>query len=407
MIAIVDYGVGNLFSLRLQPARPWGWSATVTGEAAEQLARRGPHHPARRGRLRRRHSQAAPTRAWFRCCRRRQSASPCWASAWGCSCSLTGAWNMVSTRGPGPGARRGGVPAGGPDGPDPEGAPHGLEQPAHLAGTTPLFRYCAGRGVTSTMSTASTPTQLRRRAPWPPPSTATWPSPAWCARATSAAPSSTRKRAGDAGLSASCGPLRNCKEDACMKIFPAIDLRGGQAVRLYQGDYDQMTVYGQRPLRRGPATFWTPAPSTSTWWIWTAPRTARLANFETIARHRPARAGLYIEVGGGIRTEERIRQYLDLGVGRCILGTVAVEDFAFTERMAQQYGETNRRGRGRPGRLRGHSAAGRSSPRSRGVDFCRRLRDAGGQDRHLHRHQPGRRLSRAPTWSSTGSLPEH
>ena len=51
--------------------------------------------------------------------------------------------------------------------------------------------------------------------------------------------------------------------------------------------------------------------------------------------------GISIEVGGGIRTEDRIREYLDLGVSRCILGTVAVKDFAFTARMAEKYGEKN------------------------------------------------------------------
>lgn len=54
-----------------------------------------------------------------------------------------------------------------------------------------------------------------------------------------------------------------------------------------------------------------------------------LANFDTIAAI-VRQGGLSIEVGGGIRTEERIRQYLDLGVDRCILGTIAVKDFPFT-----------------------------------------------------------------------------
>ena len=63
-----------------------------------------------------------------------------------------------------------------------------------------------------------------------------------------------------------------------------------------------------------------------------------LANFDTIAAIA-GQGGLYIEVGGGIRDEDRIRRYLDLGVGRCILGTIAVKDFDFTERMAQTYGD--------------------------------------------------------------------
>ena len=57
-----------------------------------------------------------------------------------------------------------------------------------------------------------------------------------------------------------------------MKLYPAIDLRGGQAVRLYQGDYDQMTVCGYRP-RPGIGDFITARiGDTCMWWTWTAPR---------------------------------------------------------------------------------------------------------------------------------------
>ena len=56
-----------------------------------------------------------------------------------------------------------------------------------------------------------------------------------------------------------------------MQIFPAIDLRGGQVVRLYQGDYDKETVYAPAPW---PGTSSLPVPDTSMWWTWTAPRTA-------------------------------------------------------------------------------------------------------------------------------------
>ena len=56
-----------------------------------------------------------------------------------------------------------------------------------------------------------------------------------------------------------------------MKLYPAIDLRGGQAVRLYQGDYDQMTVYNADPAARH-GSLLPPGPSTCMWWTWTAPR---------------------------------------------------------------------------------------------------------------------------------------
>ena len=86
--------------------------------------------------------------------------------------------------------------------------------------------------------------------------------------------------------------------------------------------------------------------------------------------------GLYIEVGGGIRDEDRIRRYLDLGVGRCILGTIAVKDFAFTERMAEKYGDRIAVGvDARDGYV---AVSGwKELSAEKGVDFCCRLRDAG------------------------------
>ena len=85
---------------------------------------------------------------------------------------------------------------------------------------------------------------------------------------------------------------------------------------------------------------------------------------------------MYIEVGGGIRTEERIRQYLDLGVGRCILGTIAVKDFDFTARMAQKYGDQIAVGvDARDGYVAVNGWKELSA--EKGVDFCRRLYAAG------------------------------
>ncbi|MCI6567480.1 MAG: 1-(5-phosphoribosyl)-5-[(5-phosphoribosylamino)methylideneamino]imidazole-4-carboxamide isomerase [Dysosmobacter sp.] len=159
-----------------------------------------------------------------------------------------------------------------------------------------------------------------------------------------------------------------------MQIFPAIDLSGGQVVRLYQGDYDQMTVYGQDPCAAA-RTFLEAGAKYLHLVDLDGARDGTTANFDSIAAIA-RQGGLYIEVGGGIRTEDRIRQYLDLGVGRCILGTIAVKDFAFTERMAQKYG----------GRIAvgvdardGYVAVNgwKELSRERGVDFCRRLRDAG------------------------------
>ena len=159
-----------------------------------------------------------------------------------------------------------------------------------------------------------------------------------------------------------------------MQIFPAIDLRGGQVVRLYQGDYDQMTVYGADPC--AVARHFLAAGARYLHVVdLDGAKDGTLANFETIAAIA-RQGGLYIEVGGGIRTEDRIQRYLDLGVDRCILGTIAVQDFAFTERMAQAYGDRIAVG---VDAWDGYVAINgwKELSSERGVDFCRRLQKAG------------------------------
>ena len=159
-----------------------------------------------------------------------------------------------------------------------------------------------------------------------------------------------------------------------MQIFPAIDLRGGQVVRLYQGDYDQETVYAQDPCAVA-RNFLAAGAKYLHVGDLDGAKDGTLANFDTIAA-LVKQGGLYIEVGGGIRDEDRLRRYLDLGVGRCILGTIAVKDFAFTERMAQKYGSRIAVGVDtRDGYVAVSGWKELSS--ERGVDFCRRLRDAG------------------------------
>ncbi len=161
-----------------------------------------------------------------------------------------------------------------------------------------------------------------------------------------------------------------------MQIFPAIDLRFGQVVRLYQGDYDKMTVYGADPCAYGRDFIAAGAKYLHVVDLDGA-KDGTLANFDAISAIAK-QGGLYIEVGGGIRTEERIQQYLDLGVSRCILGTIAVKDFDFTARMAQKYGDKIAVGvDARDGFVAINGWKELSA--ERGVDFCRRLRDAGVQ----------------------------
>ena len=159
-----------------------------------------------------------------------------------------------------------------------------------------------------------------------------------------------------------------------MQIFPAIDLSGGQVVRLYQGDYDKMTVYGADPCAVARDFIAAGAKFLHVVDLDGA-KDGTLANFESIAAIAK-QGGLYIEVGGGIRTEERIQQYLDLGVGRCILGTVAVKDFEFTARMAQKYGDAIAVGvDARDGYVAINGWKELSS--ETGIDFCKRLYAAG------------------------------
>ena len=159
-----------------------------------------------------------------------------------------------------------------------------------------------------------------------------------------------------------------------MQIFPAIDLRGGQVVRLCQGDYDRETVYGTDPCAQAREFISAGARYLHVVDLDGA-RDGTLANFDSIAAIAK-QGGLTIEVGGGIRTEERVRRYLDLGVGRCILGTIAVKYFDFTIRMARTYGERIAVG---VDARDGYVAVNgwKELSRERGVDFCRRLRDAG------------------------------
>ena len=161
-----------------------------------------------------------------------------------------------------------------------------------------------------------------------------------------------------------------------MQIFPAIDLSGGKVVRLYQGDYEKMTVYGADPCAVARDFIAAGAKYLHVVDLDGA-KDGTLANFDSISA-LAKQGGLYIEVGGGIRTEERIQNYLDLGVGRCILGTIAVKDFDFTRRMAQKYGDKIAVGvDARDGYV---AVSGwLETSKEKGVDFCRRLYDAGVQ----------------------------
>ena len=122
-----------------------------------------------------------------------------------------------------------------------------------------------------------------------------------------------------------------------MEIFPAIDLYNGQAVRLFQGDYNQMTVYEKKAVNM--VDIFKKQGATNLHVVdLNGAKEGTIANYETIKEIVNTK-NLFIEVGGGIRDEERIKAYLDLGVNRVILGTIAVQNFDFVKEMVNKYGD--------------------------------------------------------------------
>lgn len=120
-----------------------------------------------------------------------------------------------------------------------------------------------------------------------------------------------------------------------MDVIPAIDLLGGRCVRLIQGQYDRQITYKDDPTEQAREFH-----ADGARWLHIVDldgaKAGRPVNTESIAAI--ARLGLLqIEVGGGLRDEAAIRQLLDMGVTRVIIGTKAVSDFDWFSRMAQTF----------------------------------------------------------------------
>ena len=122
-----------------------------------------------------------------------------------------------------------------------------------------------------------------------------------------------------------------------MKLYPAIDLYDGKAVRLYKGEYQQMTVYNENPL--AVAQDFQKAGAACIHLVdLEGAKFGTTPNIGVIAKILE-QTELFVEVGGGIRTLETVDAYLSLGVNRVILGTAAVTDRAFLEAALAKYGE--------------------------------------------------------------------
>ena len=122
-----------------------------------------------------------------------------------------------------------------------------------------------------------------------------------------------------------------------MILFPAIDLFEGKAVRLFKGDYAQMTVYSDHPEEI--AADFAACGATHIHLVdLEGARSGETPNLETVLKIRGS-TGLFCEIGGGIRSMEVVERYLSAGLDRVILGTAAIEDEAFLRRAVEKYGE--------------------------------------------------------------------
>ncbi len=120
-----------------------------------------------------------------------------------------------------------------------------------------------------------------------------------------------------------------------MIVFPAIDLKGGQVVRLAEGDMDRATVYGDNPAAQ--AKLFAEAGAMHLHVV------DLDGSFAGEARNREAVVGIadafegYVQLGGGIRTREAVEAWFEAGVARIVMGTAALKDPQFVKDMAKEY----------------------------------------------------------------------
>lgn len=122
-----------------------------------------------------------------------------------------------------------------------------------------------------------------------------------------------------------------------MLIFPAIDIVDGKAVRLFKGDYAQMTVYNNDPVSVAKDF-----ENAGAKWVHLVDlegaKSGTTPNLDTICKI-VSETSLSVEVGGGIRSLDTVAKYLDAGVNRVILGTAAVKDPDFLKEALRLYGD--------------------------------------------------------------------
>ena len=159
-----------------------------------------------------------------------------------------------------------------------------------------------------------------------------------------------------------------------MLIFPAIDLYEGKAVRLYKGDYEQMTVYSEHPIELVEDFVEQGAKYLHLIDLEGA-KTGQTPNLELIRDIR-ALSPLFTQVGGGIRSMDTVEAYLSAGVDRVILGTAAVTDPVFLEDAIKEFGDRIAVGAD----IKNGYIAISGWTENSGIDafsFCRRMQDLG------------------------------
>ncbi len=120
-----------------------------------------------------------------------------------------------------------------------------------------------------------------------------------------------------------------------MQVIPAIDLRGGRCVRLRQGDFEQETVFGDDPA--GMAQRWESAGASRIHLVdLDGAKSGRPVNVEAV-RSITRSVKVPCQLGGGLRDRETIARWLDQGLERVVVGTQALRDPAWFERMASEF----------------------------------------------------------------------
>ena len=122
-----------------------------------------------------------------------------------------------------------------------------------------------------------------------------------------------------------------------MKLFPAIDLYDGKAVRLFKGDYDQMTIYSENPIEIA-RDFEEKGAKYIHLVDLEGAKDGTTPNLH-IVKQIASETSLFTEIGGGIRSMDTVKAYLENGVDRVILGTAAVNNPEFLKEAVEAYGE--------------------------------------------------------------------